>query len=95
MDKHFYSKLPTHVQEYFRAGIMLEDETNKASKAFYKAADYFSADLEIVWNIRDGGRDKRFWEVLNESYTDSYRTAIGRKTLEFYIEQFDSIKFFE
>ena len=95
LDKHFYSKLPTHVQEYFRAGIMLEDETNKASKAFYKAADYFSADLEIVWNIRDGGRDKRFWEVLNESYTDSYRTAIGRKTLEFYIEQFEGTKFFE
>ena len=95
LDEHFYAKLPKHVQDYFKAGIMLEDEANKASKAFYKAADYFSADLEIIWNIRDGGRDERFWKVLNKSCRKDYRTPIGRETLEFYIEQFKDIKFFE
>lgn len=95
LEKHFYSKLPKCAQEYFKNGIMLEDESNKASKNFYKAADYFSADLEIVWNIREGARDERFWQILNDSYKNSYRTNIARKTLKFYIEQFSNIQFFE
>lgn len=95
LDEHFYSKLPVHVQDYFKDGIMLEDEANEASKAFYKAADYFSADLEVIWNIRDGARDKRFSEILKDSYENAYRTPIARETLKFHIEEFKDIKFFE
>ena len=95
LDEHFYAKIPKHVQDYFKAGIMLEDEANKASKAFYKAADYFSADLEIIWNIRDGGRDKRFLEVLKYSYKKDYRTKIAHKTLRYYLFRFMGIRFFE
>lgn len=95
LEKHFYSKLPKCAEEYFRNGIMLEDEANKVAKKFYKSADYFSADLEVAWNIREGARDERFGWILNDSYKNSYRTPIARKTLKFYIKQFRHIKFFE
>lgn len=95
LEKHFYAKLPKCAETYFRNGIMLEDDSNKAAKKFYKAADYFSADLEIAWNIREGARDERFWWIINDSYQNSYRTTISRETLKFYIDQFSDIKFFE
>lgn len=95
LEKHFYPKLPKCAETYFRDGIMLEDESNKATKKFYKAADYFSADLEVAWNIREGARDERFWRIINDSYKNSYRTNIARETLKFYIDQFNGIKFFE
>lgn len=95
LEKHFYPKLPECAEKYFRNGVMLEDESNKCSKKFYKSADYFSADLEITWNIREGARDERFWRILNDSYKNSYRTNIARETLKFYLDQFSDIKFFE
>lgn len=95
LNKYFYSKTPDFVDKYFQDGIMLEDITDKETKTFFKTADYFSADLEIWWNIRAGSREPRFSEILLSSCDKDYRTPIAKKTLKYYKSIIEGFTFFE
>lgn len=95
LNKYFYSKTPDFVDHYFQSGIMLEDITDKKIKSFFKSADYFSADLEVWWNIRAGSREPRFKEILMRSYLKDYRTPIAKETLKYYTSVIEQFVFFE
>lgn len=95
LNKHFYSKTPDFVDKYFQDGVMLEDITDKKLKIFFKAVDYFSADLEIWWNIRCGSREPRFKSIILSSYNSAYRTPIAKETLKYYKEVIETLTFFE
>lgn len=95
LNKYFYSKTPDFVDKYFQDGVMLEDIADKELKKFFKAADYFSADLEVWWNIRAGSREPRFEEILLKSYEKEYRTPIARETLGKFKETIEKLVFFD
>lgn len=95
LNTYFYSKTPDFVDKYFMDGVMLEDIDDQELKSFFKSADYFSADLEIWWNIRGGSREARFKEILQNSYNSPYRTPIARETLKNYLEVIADIDFFD
>lgn len=95
LNTYFYSKTPDFVDKYFMDGVMLEDIDDQELKSFFKSADYFSADLEIWWNIRGGSREARFKEILQNSYNSLYRTPIARKTLKNYLEVIADFDFFD
>ena len=61
---------------------MLEDVKDKELKAFYKSADYFSADIEVWWNTRFGANYKKFKKILISSKKSSNRTPLAKKALK-------------
>lgn len=96
LEEHFYSELPERVEKFFRDGVMLDDVKDNEKKKFYKAADYFSADLEVFWNIKGGSGEYRFIEILEESASkDSNRTPEQRKLLEHYVNRCKLVSFFD
>lgn len=95
LNKYFYPKTPNFVAEYFKNGVMLEDIEDKELKKFFKSADYFSADLEVWWNIRCGSRERRFYEAIKNSYETANRTPLARATLGRYKENIEGLTFFD
>ena len=102
LNEYFYNKTPNFIDDYFKNGVMLEDIVDSKLKKFFKAADYFSADLEVWWNIRAGSREPRFEAILKRSYKNrnsdemgDYRTPLATNTLKKFLEEIKDIKFFD
>lgn len=93
LDEKFYPLLPSKLESYFRDGIMLADVKTYDDKKFFKMADYFSADLEVWWNIRDGSRDKFCKSVFNRSLDKEYRTPEQRRVLLYFLSICENITF--
>lgn len=94
LEENFYARLPDEIAEFFRDGVMLEDVDEPEVKCFYKAADYFSADLEVYWNIKGGSREADFKKILKKSLT-SRRTAGQKALLEKFLAQLENVTFFD
>ena len=94
--KYFYPYLPEIAAAFFKNGVMLEDIEDKQEKAFYKIADYFSADLEVWWHIRCGSREERFREILQQSVADEKypRTDGAKIAIAYFLEEVKDEKFF-
>lgn len=88
-----YARLPACVVSELRNGVMLEDAKGP-EKDFYKAADYFSADLEVWWNVKAGARDHRFKKILYKSLEDKRRTLGARTAIRYFLAEIDDEKFF-
>lgn len=92
-NEKIYKRLPECVVQEFQSGVMLEDVANTEEKSFYKSADYFSADLEVWWNIRAGARDYRFKKILHSSLK-AKRTNGARTAIRYFIAEIAGEKFF-
>jgi len=88
-----YARLPACVVTELRNGVMLEEVDDPEEKAFYKAADYFSADLEVWWNVKGGARDHRFKKILHSSLNGN-RTLGARTAIRYFLAEIDDEKFF-
>ncbi|MBP3284483.1 MAG: HD domain-containing protein [Clostridia bacterium] len=93
IEEKFYPNLPEYVVEFFRNGVMLEDTKDLREKSFYKAADYFSADLEVWWNIRAGARDKRLLRILQKSLKCE-RTPGQLTSIQYFLLEMKGVKFY-
>jgi len=94
LEEYFYSSLPDNIAEFFRNGVMLEDVDDAMKKRFYKAADYFSADLEVWWNIKAGSRELAFKKILERSVNGN-RTPAQKELLKNFVRQCEAVTFFE
>jgi len=95
LEEHFYSSLPEESRNFFNNGVMLEDVEDKELKRWYKAADYFSADLEVYWNIKGGAHESRFRDILQESLDGGNRTFAQRQWLSEVLSQCKGIVFLD
>ncbi len=93
LEEHFYIHLPKKIEEFFRDGVMMEDCDDPELMRFYKAADYFAADLEVWWNIKGGSREYRFKELLSESLARANRTENQKALLKSFLAQCEGIPF--
>ena len=94
MTKYFYPVIPECCVPFFNGGMMLEDIDDKERHKFFKMADYFSADFEVLRNIRKGTRDYEFFKVLSKSTSsDKYRTPAQREWLNYRVDQCSKIVF--
>jgi len=83
LEANFYACLPDEVASFFRNGVMLEDIRDEDRHDFYKAADYFAADMEVWWNM--DAREPRYKEIHQKSYGSGKRTIAQMALLKKFI----------
>lgn len=72
LEANFYARLPKVVADFFHNGVMLVDVKDKDAEDFYKAADYFAADMEVEWNMDT--KEPRYKQIHMASYASGKRT---------------------
>ena len=91
----FYECLPKNVAEYVRdSGAMRKYLEAKAEQVFHTSADYFAADMEVWWNIRNGVRELRFKDILEETLDRGTRTPGAMSAVRFWLKEVEGEKFF-
>lgn len=83
LEANFYACLPDEVERFFRNGVMLEDIKDTNRHDFYKAADYFAADMEVWWNM--DAKEPRYRNIHRESYESGKRTFAQMDLLKKFI----------
>lgn len=94
LEKYFYPAFSYDVAQYFKKNIMLEELEDEMLHKFIKKADYFSADFEVFWFIKQGSKNKLFMNILKKSSKDEKnRTAEIRELLNEYIQKIENNTF--
>jgi len=88
-----YALMPKYVVRYFKENVMLEDQATDPEHDFYKAADYFSADLEVWWNVREGASSMRLLRILKRSMK-SLRSPAQLLNIRYFLNELKGRKFY-
>lgn len=88
-----YAQMPENVVKYFKKYVMLENGATEQERDFYKAADYFSADLEVWWNVREGASSIRLLRILKRS-KNSLRSPAQLVNIQYFLQELRGRKFY-